>query len=299
MMAQTQAHMQAPWQYTASPDMDDAMLREWTDLLQARTGILLPVSRKSFLLTNLHTRMRELGVADYRNYFRMVTDGYRGQVEWEILVDRLTVHETRFFRDSDALGLIRRHYLEPLKELSPDKSYTVHAWSVGCATGEEPYSLAMLLDDEVGKKSGLYYGITASDVSRTALRTGREAVYHLRRVKNVPFELADKYLESIGPEHVKVVDSLRSKVCFTQLNLLALEDEPVREMDIILCQNVLIYFGHEFRNRVLNQLVSRLKPNGMLILGPGEIFSWSHPQLRVVRHDSTQAYRRVADGGAD
>lgn len=285
VMAQIQAHMQAPWQYTASPAMDDGQFRQWVDLLQARTGIFLPATRKSFLVTNLHTRMRELGIVDYQAYYSMVTDGARGQVEWENLVDRLTVHETRFYRDTHSLELINSQYLQPLLANRTDKAYTVNVWSVGCATGEEPYSLAMMLEDQLAGCDKLYYGVTATDVSRAALQTGREAIYHSRRVKNVPPEIALKYLTRVDDEHVQVSEQLRHKVCFTQLNLVQLDAQPIGEMDVILCQNVLIYFKHELRDRILNQLATLLKPNGLLILGSGEAFSWSHPFLEPVRHE--------------
>ncbi|MEJ2360596.1 MAG: CheR family methyltransferase [Gammaproteobacteria bacterium] len=297
-MAQTNAQMQVPWQYTASPEMGNEQFRQWAVLLESRTGISLPDSRKSFLVTNLHTRMRELGIADYQSYYNMVTDGSRGQIEWENLIDKLTVHETRFFRDMHALDLIREEYLQPLLQQKPIKPYTVNAWSVGCATGEEPYSLAMMMDHLFAEETDYYYGVTASDVSRAALQTGRKALYHSRRVKNVPSDIAAKYLMPIDDEHVCVVPRLRQKVCFSYLNLLDLASQPVGELDIILCQNVLIYFKHEMRDSILEQLARRLKPNGLLVLGAGEVFSWTHPLLEPVKHEYTQAYRRLPDKGA-
>ena len=296
-MAQIQAQMQAPWQYTASPAMDDAQFQQWVTLLESRTGITLPASRKTFLVTNLNMRMRELGVSDYQRYYDMVTDGARGQIEWETLVDKLTVHETRFYRDAHALDLIREHYLEPLLAETRTRAYTVHAWSVGCATGEEPYSLAMMMEHLFGQDDTLYYGVTASDVSRAALKTGRDGIYHGRRVKNVPADIASRYLSAIDNEHVQVKEALRHKVCFTHINLLDLATQPVGEMDIILCQNVLIYFKHEMRDRILMQLVTKLKPNGLLVLGAGEVFSWTHPQLETIKHESTLAFRRLPARG--
>lgn len=297
--AQRKAQMEAPWQYTASSAMGDAQFQQWVSLLESRTGVTLPVTRKTFLVTNLHTRMRELGVPDYQRYYNMVTDGMRGQVEWEVLVDKLTVHETRFYRDTHALDLISNRYLRPLVAQHHTQPYTVHVWSVGCATGEEPYSLAMMLDHMFEADKNLYYGVTASDISRAALNTGRNAVYHVRRVKNVPVDIANKYLDRIDGEHVQVKASLRRKVCFTHINLLDLATAPVGEVDIILCQNVLIYFKHEMRDRVLAQLVTRLKPNGLLVLGAGEVLSWTHPQLRLIKHESTLAFQRVASRGID
>jgi len=297
-MAQMQAQKDTSWQYTAPLAMDDIQFQQWVSLLEARTGISLPPSRKTFLVTNLNTRMRELRVMDYQRYFNMVTDGMYGQIEWEILVDKLTVHETRFFRDSHALDLIQTHSLEPILAQPREQAYTVHAWSVGCATGEEPYTLAMLIDHMFCQNDKLYYGVTASDLSLAALRTGRDAIYHQRRIKNVPEDMAAKYLSPVDDEHVQVSESLRQKVCFTQINLRDdIDAQPIYEMDIILCQNVLIYFSFEMRNRILTQLVTRLKPGGLLVLGAGEVFGWSHPELTMIKHASTLAYRRLPARG--
>jgi len=223
----------------------------------------------------------------------LVMDGSRGQVEWETLVDRLTVHETRFFRDTNSLDLIHDKYLAELVGAKvKDTPYTVHAWSVGCATGEEPYSLAMLMDDFFLNHPGFYYGVTASDVSRAALQTGRDAIYHQRRIKNVPEHIAQAYLQQVDDDHVQVHSALKQKVCFTQINLLELAQQPTGMMDIILCQNVLIYFKRELRNLILDHLTTRLKPGGILVLGAGEVFGWTHPELEHIDYQSTLAFKR-------
>lgn len=285
------AQTEASWQYTQTPAMDDLLFQQWVELLEKRTGIALPQSRKTFLLTNLHTRMREVGFDSYQKYFHLVTDGSRGQVEWEILIDKLTVHETRFFRDEHALNLIRDTFLPDLVA-RVSKPYTLHAWSVGCATGEEPYSLAILLEEFFSTHNDYYFGITASDVSRASLQTGRNAIYHQRRIKNVPAELVVRYLTRVDDEHYQVDGQLRQKVCFTHVNLLDLKSLPLGMMDLILCQNVLIYFKRDLRNEILNQLVKQLKPGGMVVLGAGEVFGWAHPELELVNYESTLAFQR-------
>jgi len=289
--------MQTPWQYTEVPEMDDVLFQQWVELLEIRTGIALPESRKTFLVTNLASRMREVSISDYQSYFNLIMDGLSGQVEWETLVDRLTVHETRFYRDVFTLDLIREKYLPELTA-SKNQPYTVHAWSVGCATGEEPYSLAMLMDYYFLNHPEFYYGVTASDVSRAALQTGRDAIYHQRRVKNVPEDISQAYLEKVDDEHVQVTPLLRQKVCFTQINLLELTQQTSGQMDIILCQNVLIYFKRELRNQILDQLAMCLKPGGILLLGAGEVFGWSHPELSQIDYQSTLAFRRRTDHDA-
>jgi chemotaxis protein methyltransferase CheR/type IV pilus assembly protein PilK len=152
----------------------------------------------------------------------------------------------------------------------------------------------MVLDDFVKHQTRpFYYGVTASDVSRAALTTGRAGVYHRNRVKNVPADFARHYLGEVDADHVRVSDHLKRRVCFTHTNLLALDSAPVGAMDIILCQNVLIYFKQPRRQQILQQLVEHLKPGGLLVLGAGEIFSWQHPAVRLIdERDDVLAFRK-------
>ena len=291
-MAMREPEQSASWRYVAPATMDATLFQQWTNLLEERTGIALPEARKTFLITNLAIRMRELNLTDYQQYYDLIMSGQGGQIEWEILVDRLTVHETRFYRDTSALNYVRDMVLPRLVREHPSP-YTVNVWSVGCATGEEPYSLAMILDTFFAQLcTGFYYGVTASDISRAALQTGRKAIYHKHRIKNVPDTLVRHYLQTVDAEHVQVNAELRQHVCFVPINLLHLDSHSVTPMDVIVCQNVLIYFKQELRQQILNNLVNQLKPGGVLIPGPGETMGWSHPELETVVYQNMTVYHR-------
>ncbi len=277
--------------------MDDYEFRQWVELLAKRTGLYLPENRKTFLLTSLNIRMRELGFKHYRDYFDYVVSGRRGAVEWEILIDRLTVHETRFFRDKDALEMIRSSFLPPL--LQQAETLRVNAWSVGCATGEEPYSLAMLLDYELAQAQRDYYlSITATDISRASLAAGRAGVYHNNRLKGMPDIYRRLYCEVVDEDHSKVVAPIRKRVCFSRLNLLNIEQAKVGLMDIIFCQNVLIYFKREHRLHFLNVLANHLRPGGIMVLGAGEITEWRNPVMEDVNYPGILAFRRIDNTGS-
>ncbi len=127
------------------PDMDEAQFSQWQALLEHRTGITLSKERRSFLETNLGIRMREVGCNSYQAYYERVVSGPEAIVEWSTLVDRLTVQETRFFRDPDAFRLVSDYILTRPREVL--KRRPLEVWSVGCSTGEEPYTLAMLLNE--------------------------------------------------------------------------------------------------------------------------------------------------------
>ena len=292
-MIQAQEKKVSPtlWQLNELMPMGDDEYVLWLALLEKRTGITLPELRKSFLLSKLSIRMQELGINEYKSYFAYVNHGKAGRVEWEILVDRLTVHETRFFRDTQALEFIQHAYLEKIN--FNNNSPSMNIWSVGCATGEEPYSLMMFIDKYMADKNEkCYLAVTASDISHDALAIGKKAVYHQNRFTNVPDEYFENYLESTDKDHYLVKESLRKRICFNRLNLIKINESSVGMMNLIICQNVLIYFKRETRLTILNQLVEHLLPDGLLILGAGEITGWEHPELKPMRYDGVLAFKR-------
>lgn len=289
--AQENKVSQTQWQRNEFMPMSDTEYALWLTLLEERTGITLPELRKSFLLSKLFIRMQELGIHEYKSYFAYVIHGKAGRVEWETLVDRLTVHETRFFRDIRALSFIEQAYLEKLS--FENNSPNIHIWSVGCATGEEPYSLMMYIDKYMtDKNEKCYLAVTASDISHAALAVGKKARYHRNRFTNVPAEYIKNYLQDVDKEHYLVNESLRERICFTRLNLINMNRSSVGKMEIIICQNVLIYFKRETRLTILNQLVKHLVPGGLLILGAGEITGWQHPEINSMQYDGVVAFQR-------
>lgn len=293
MTAQEEKDLSAVgWRRKAVVEMDSYEFRQWAELLEKRTGISLPEKRKSFLQTSLNVRMRELGHDTYQDYLRYVLSGRRGVVEWEILVDRLTVHETRFYRDEKALELIRTRYLDTLS--NQDGPCRINMWSVGCATGEEPYSLAIMVDSHLRRRGiEFYQAVVASDISSAALATGREGIYQKNRLRNLSENTVRRYFKQVGEHHYQVIPAIRDRVCFTRLNLLRLAELRQAKMDIIVCQNVLIYFQRQKRRMILEHLARQLRPGGMLVLGAGEITDWEYPGLENLNYPGTLAYRRT------
>jgi chemotaxis protein methyltransferase CheR/type IV pilus assembly protein PilK len=173
-------------------------------------------------------------------------------------------------------------------------AHTLQAWSVGCATGEEAYSLAMLIDAHFAALGGRYFfGITGTDVSRPAIESARQGIYAKRRMADIPLEMRAAYCLSREDGGFQIHPELRNRVCFTQLNALQAGTAPYAKMDLVFCQNLLIYFERERREYIVDQLAGQLRPGGVLVLGPGELVGWQHPQLERVRHPDTLAYRRL------
>lgn len=283
--------MPPSWTLKNLPEMDERQFQQWQTLIEKRTGMSLPPERKTFLQTNLGIRMREIGCQSYQEYYEQVSNSPMGLIEWAILVDRLTVQETRFYRDEHAYSLMVDYILtRPLEAL---RKTPIEAWSVGCATGEEAYTIAMLID-ECMETLGLekYYGVTGTDISKAALEKARAGLYPARKLVTLSEERKQRFFNPKPRNQYEVIPALKERVCFARINVLDLRDAPMHGMNIIYCQNLLIYFRRWRRKEILNRLAERLIPGGLLILGLGEMVDWQHPLLERVPSDTTLAYIR-------
>lgn len=277
------------------PTMEDGQFQRWVQLLEKRTGIVIPLSRREFLESNLRLRMRETGHRSYDDYYDELQTGVRGALEWATLVDRLTVHQTHFFRHLPSFNYVREQWL-PEYTARPGWNGAIDAWSIGCATGEEAYSLGMVLEaglSTLGRPS--FYGVSATDVSQPALATGRLARYPASKRREIPAEYSDRYVEAVDESTFTIADHVRRRIAFSNFNLLELGRRSLPPLDLVYCQNVLIYFARELRVQLLDRLAGLLKPGGVVILGSGEVMGHPNPLLERVAHRAVLAYRRRAE----
>jgi chemotaxis protein methyltransferase CheR/type IV pilus assembly protein PilK len=279
------------WSLRRLPALSDQQFARWSKLLEERTGIQLTKAQQALLESQLCIRMRELGYDDYDHYYQQVMEGVSGMLEWSILVDRVAVKETSFFRHRPSLEYVRRHLQHKINNQSLTGSFDV--WSLGCATGEEAYSLAMVINDcfELAALDP-YYGITAMDISASALSRARAGRYPARRLEQITPEEIKRYMHQCADGSYEVVAKLRDRVCFTQGNIIRASAMPRVKVDVIFCQNLLVYFRRWLRRDILNALVDRLKPGGLLVIGLGEVVDWEHPKMQRVALDEVQAYLR-------
>lgn len=280
------------WALKPLADMTTAEFRAWSALIEERTGQVLGERRRAFLQTRLGQRMRELGLENYQAYLRHLCSGPRGALEWATLLDRLTVQETRFYRHAPSFAVLEDYLSRRLKDRN---GHPWMLWSVGCASGEEAYSLAISAA-EVQRRAAqrMDFGVIGTDISQGALSQAREACYDLRRLEALDTERRDRYLRSESAGW-RVTPVLAERVCCTRLNVLDLDKAPWAGLDVIFCQNLLIYFRRWRRRDILNGLAERLAPGGLLVLGVGEMTGWRHPALQPVADERVLAFTRIRE----
>ena len=273
------------------PDFKLFDYEKWSQLLENRVGITVPKEREAFLQTKVWSRMRELGIESFLEYWQMINNGITGKLEWSELLDRLTVHETSFYRHKPSYDLVKKDFL---KNLNQNRMFHYKVWSVSCATGEEPYSLAMMLHSlkEQSKKENAYYGITATDVSKPALSLGGNGYYSKDKLKEIDFAYR-KYLIKVNTNIFTIDDRIKERVAFGVFNLLKINEMPKIQFDIIYCQNVLIYFSKEKKIEILEGFKRFLKIGGMLILNPADIGNWKNKNMQRITYKRTLAYKLV------
>ncbi len=241
--------------------------------LRERVGITIETPR--WLIEDyLQQRIAALGLADLKAYLDCLQSGLASRAEWLALVDLLTVKETRFFRQADAFTLIADEiaHRASVQALEPE----IAVWSVGCSTGEELYSLGMVVDQQLRSADSdvEWHGI-GTDISFGAISSARKGIYRARQTAGIPLPCRHTYLQQSGEDQYRVADSIRDRVNFFHSNLLHIDSAPFAMFDVVFCQNVLIYFDRATRLAILDELFARTRSQGLLILGAGEDIGWS------------------------
>jgi chemotaxis protein methyltransferase CheR len=207
------------------------------------------------------------------------------------VVESLLIHETRFFRDENAFELLKRTVLPNLLS-RPNRGAALGVWSAGCSSGQEPYSLAMLLQEEL--PPDMRARILATDVSESVLARAREGVFNGLEVnRGLPPEYRSRYFAPTGQGEWKVVDRIRHMIDFRLLNLVK-DWGPVMPMDIVFLRNVMIYFDVATKKTILNRLRKVMRPGGYLFLGGAESALMLDSHFRMVQKDRSWCYQLPA-----
>ena len=300
---------------TPAAPLTEPELKLLQTLVYEQCGMFFDERRTHFLQDRLHRRLRACRLESFYTYYRLLTSR-EGRSELAALLENLTVNETSFFRNKPQLDLFHKTILdEVLRRKQQTRDYSLRLWSAGCSTGQEPYTLAMLVCDAlsywtmrnapVGQlpSSSRTFGtlvpapwrveIVASDISYSALRAGQDGVYTEAQIEPVDFMYRLRYFDRVGDTY-RIKDAVKQMVHFDFHNLKT--DYLPQRNDVIFCRNVMIYFDEAEQKRLVEKLSRCLNPAGYLFIGHAETLFGISDKFRMVHLNSGTAYRRGEPG---
>lgn len=256
--------------------LQEREFKQFRDLIYHIAGINILPTKKPLVTSRLEKRLTHYKMKSYSDYFRMITSS-NGAEELQIAVDLLTTNETHFFREPKHFDFLRQRILSMA---TPHK--TLRIWSAACSSGEEPYSIAMLLHEILGDKS---WEVVASDLCTKMLEKARMGVYSMERMPEIPKHYLLNYcLKGAGKEDgtLLIQQKLRERVQFIQHNLI--EPPPkLGQFDVIFLRNVLIYFDNETKAKVVSRLLPSLHSGGHFFIGHSESLNGVTERVRLVQ----------------
>ena len=259
-------------------------------LIYDESGMYLADTKKDFLENRLQKRMRATNAMTPYWYYRHLLAHRR--TELLILLDSLTINETSFFRNEPQIELFRKTILPEVAERRKRAvERRLRFWSAGCSTGEEPYTIAMVILDAIPNAQEWDIRIYATDISQKALDAARRGIYSSDKVRGaVPAPVRARYFESRG-ETYRITEAVRKLVSFDYHNL---KHENGRgDLDAIFCRNVMIYFDEAAQKRLVDKFHASLAPSGYLLLGHAESLQGWNMNFRFLHDNKGTAYQKT------
>jgi len=257
------------------------------DLIHDRTGLHYADDKRNLLADKLADRVRERARGSFLDYYYHLKYEAAGEDEWPRLRDALATPETFFWREADHLRTLVEYYLPHF--VAQGRPTTLRIWSAACASGEEPLSIAMALD-EAGWFQRIPIAIHASDASPAAIAKARRGAYRERSLRSLPERLRQRYFRRLGGEWV-IAEDLRSRIEWSIANLVHVgEIESLASASVVFCRNVFIYFSPAAIQKVVAVLARKMPPGGWLLLGAAESIHQMTDQFELRELDGSFVY---------
>lgn len=271
--------------------MSDREFKRFSSFIYDKVGITLPLAKKSMLEARLHKRLKSLQLSSFAEYAGYVFGNPDQGSELIHLIDAVTTNKTDFFREPGHFDFLVKNVVPEImgRRSLHDKS-PFRVWSAGCASGEEPYTMAMILAEFAANSQGFSFAILASDISTRILESACKAIYPEDRMEPIPQLYRKKYLLSNKSQAlVRICPQLRAQVTFRRINFIA-DDFGLREkMDVIFCRNVVIYFDKATQEALMRKFHRQLKDGGYLFLGHSETLNGLEVDFQAV---ASTVYRK-------
>ena len=264
--------------------ISDTEFTRLRDLIYQRFGINLTEQKRSLLVGRLQKLMRQLNLPTFSAYFEYL-DNDKTEAGLSELVDLISTNHTYFNREKDHFDYFSETALPAvIEKLKKQNRKDLRIWCAGCSSGEEPYTLLMLMMEHLGADySSWDAGILATDISDRALTVARRGTYATDRVMKLPEPLRRKYFTPAGQDEMAVVDKIKKEATFRRFNLMNSTFPFKKPFQMIFCRNVMIYFDQTTREALVDRYHQHTEPNGYLFIGHSETLGRSQTRYRYLK----------------
>lgn len=271
--------------FFSPPELSDSQFQHLSEFIHTNVGIKMPAEKRLMVQSRLANRLKVLGMNNYDDYLKFTfSNTAQGSEEIALMINAITTNLTVFFRENSHFEYLSNVVLPELAQKNLKK---VELWSAGCSSGQEPYTLSIVMQEFIRKNQNSIndYSILATDISSKVLDKAIDAVYPMNEVENLSYDIKKRYfLKSKNQENptVRVKPETRQKVNFARLNFMDSSYPKTTQKNVIFCRNVLIYFDKKTQESVVRKLLEHLAPGGYLFLGHSEtIFGMDLPLKTV------------------
>ncbi len=270
------------------------------DFIHEKSGIFFAENKKYLVENRLSKRMTTLGLKSFRDYFYQVK--YDTSLkEFNMLMNLVTTNETSFYRNPPQLACFQQEVLPLIIEQKKQAGHgkRLKIWSAGCSTGEEPYTLGMILLEVLGERNDWNIEIIANDISENVLYSARTAAYSEMSLRTTPLHIVNKYFTREGEKYC-VTDNVKRLVKYSHLNLADRRKMALMtDMDFVFCRNVMIYFSDDIKKQIVKGYYNSLRPGGYLYIGHAESLHGISKAFKLVYFKNGLVYFKETGAAAE
>ncbi len=271
-------------------ELPDDVFRQLRDQIYKRTGMFFSDTSKYLIQKRLSPRAKELNFDSFQKYFYFLQYDSRSEAEFDHIYDLVTTNETYFFREPAQLAALVEEIIPEL--LARKQIKKVRIWSAGCSSGEEPYSIAILLE-EAGLYGKASIEIFGSDLNQQVLAKARRGIYRESAFRATSPAIRDRYFTKEPDQSWRISDEIRNRISFGRLNIY--DDARVSlvgYLDVVICRNVIIYFDDSSKKAVISGFYNRLVEGGYLLLGHSESLISLSTQFKLRHLKNDMVYQK-------
>ncbi|NLC19715.1 MAG: protein-glutamate O-methyltransferase CheR [Clostridiales bacterium] len=258
----------------------DKEFEQLSAYIRKQYGINLRSEKRNLVMGRLYNELVKNGFSNYTDYINYVLSDKSGMA-LNTLINKITTNHTYFMREAEHFHYFREVVMPYL--LQNEKSRDLRIWSAGCSSGEEPYTLAMIIDELLGRNKVWWdTKILATDISSKVLEKAINACYEKEELENISPQWRLNYFQKVDENRLKVVDRIRNEVIFRRLNLMDDIFPFKRKFHVIFCRNVMIYFDKEIKQRLINKFYNQLESGGYLFIGHSETIEKGTSNFRYI-----------------